>query len=198
MRREGRVSPKPPVELRDLDLIARVLGRDDRHAFGELVRRHQSAVRAFLRRLTNSQHALADDLAQETFIQAYRDLAKFRGTAPFHSWLFGIAYNRFRQHRRREQPTETWAGDVTLAHATGGGESTEPGHADAVALRHDLANAMNRLSDDERSAIHLCYDAGLSHDEAAQALGWPLGTLKSHVLRGKEKLKTYLRAWEPA
>src|ERR1035438_5183166 len=84
-----RVDVKP-VNDRETRLIARVLAYDDRHAFSELVRQHQSAVRGFLRRLTGGRHALADDLAQETFIEAYRNLGRFHGESAFAAWLFGI------------------------------------------------------------------------------------------------------------
>jgi len=85
----------PPPPISDAQLIARVVVRDDRHAFGELVRRHQSAVRSPLRRLTNGNAALADDLAQETFLLAYRNLKSFRQDAKFSTWLYRIAYNAF-------------------------------------------------------------------------------------------------------
>jgi len=84
------------VSLSDADLIARVLLDDDQNAFGELVRRYQSPVRAFLTRMTRGDSHLADDLAQETFIRAWKHLASFRGGARFSSWLFGIAVNEFR------------------------------------------------------------------------------------------------------
>ena len=87
--------------LSDGELIARVLVQDDRHAFGELVRRHQSAVRACLRKLTAGNHALADDLAQETFLLAYRNLRSFRQQAKFSTWLYRIAYNAFLAERRK-------------------------------------------------------------------------------------------------
>ena len=83
----------PPVS--DAALIARVVVSDDRHAFGELVRRHQSMVRATLRKLTGGNTALADDLAQETFLLAYRNLKSFRQEARFSTWLYRIAYNAF-------------------------------------------------------------------------------------------------------
>jgi DNA-directed RNA polymerase specialized sigma24 family protein len=67
------------VELTDADLIARVLVDDDQHAFGELVRRHQSSVRGLLRQLTRTDVELADDLAQETFLRAYKNIGGFRG-----------------------------------------------------------------------------------------------------------------------
>src|SRR5438093_11522729 len=89
------------VELTDADLVARVLVDDDQHAFGELVRRHQSAVRGLLRQLTRTDIALADDLAQETFIRAYKNIRSFRGEARFSTWLYRIAYNCFREAARR-------------------------------------------------------------------------------------------------
>lgn len=176
-------------------LIARVLVYDDRHAFGELVRQHQSAVRGFLRRLTGGRHALADDLAQETFLEAYRNLGRFHGESSFAAWLFGIAYNRFRSSRRRQRETVEWSGEVDLPEAAAGHETTMSAAPATVDLQQDLAAALARLSADERSAIHLCYSEGLTHEEAAGVLGCPLGTLKTHVLRAKDKLRVYLRVW---
>jgi len=75
------------VELTDADLVARVLANDDQHAFGELVRRHQSSVRGLLRQLTRTDLPLADDLAQEAFLRAYKTLASFQGEARFSPWL---------------------------------------------------------------------------------------------------------------
>lgn len=178
--------------------MVRVLADDDRHAFSELVRRHQSTVRAFLRRLSGGQQALADDLAQETFLEAYRNLAKFRGGSAFATWLLGIAYNRFRNSRRREKPTVEWSGDDTPAEVAAGTDTTSPAPTAASDLRQDLSHALAQLSPAEQSALHLCYTEGLSHEEAAGVLSVPLGTVKTHVLRGKEKLRTLLRAWAPA
>ncbi|MBK7794338.1 MAG: sigma-70 family RNA polymerase sigma factor [Betaproteobacteria bacterium] len=89
----------PPVT--DEQLIARVVVQDDRHAFSELVRRYQSGVRATLRRLTAGNHALADDLAQETFLAAYRNLRSFRQEARFSTWLYRIATNAFLAEARK-------------------------------------------------------------------------------------------------
>jgi RNA polymerase sigma factor (sigma-70 family) len=75
----------------DTALVARVVANDDRSAFELLVRRHQSPLRNFLRRLAKNDAARADDLAQETFIKAYRSMASFAGTAKFSSWLYRIA-----------------------------------------------------------------------------------------------------------
>jgi RNA polymerase sigma-70 factor (ECF subfamily) len=176
-------------EPSDAALIARALLDGDRHAFGELVRRHQSAVRAHLRKLTGGNVALADDLAQETFIQAYRNLKHFRGEAKFSTWLYRIAYNTFVSDTRRirEMPLPEEAT-----------EADEPAEErDNPNLRMDLERAMKHLTEAERAAIVQCYHNDLTHEEAAYVLDCPLGTLKTNILRAKEKLREHLTAWQP-
>lgn len=175
----------------DSELIARVRRGDDRSAFGELVQRHQSAVRNFLRHLTRGDHATADDLAQETFVRAYGALARFRGGSNFSTWLLGIAHNVYRNHRRRpEWDAARWedvsAGTIVVPPSTRGAD-----------LEHDLAVAMSQLSRDEQLAIHPACRQGLSHGEIAALVEWPLGTVKTHLNRGKEKLRQLLAAWNP-
>jgi len=177
------------VELTDADLIARVLVDDDQHAFGELVRRHQSAVRGLLRQLTRTDLALADDLAQDTFVRAYKHIRSFRGEARFSTWLYRIAYNCFREDARRRK--ELVGIDEEQLQAEADPQAVDPG------LRHDLMHALNLLPLRERSAVLLCCQNGLSHDEAARVLDIPLGTVKTNVLRGREKLKKMLAAWGP-
>lgn len=175
------------MSLTDADLIARVLLEDDHHAFSELVRRHQSAVRGLLRQLTRSDLALADDLAQETFLKAYKNIRSFRGEARFSTWLYRIAYNCFREGARRRK--ELVGIDETQLEA-----EQDPQTVDA-ALRQDLMHALKLLPLHERTAVLLCCQNGLSHDEAARVLDIPLGTVKTNVLRGREKLKKTLAAW---
>jgi len=174
----------------ETELIERVRVRDDRAAFGELVRQHQSAVRGFLRHLTRGDDALADDLAQETFILAYRQIGRFRGEARFSTWLLGIAHNQFRNARRKLLT----APDQTSVDAD---ESTVPAATRAADLRADLDAALRELSADERLALHLGYAQGLSHGEIAALVDWPLGTVKTHLARSKEKLRHLLAAWNP-
>ena len=175
------------VELSDADLLARVLVDGDQHAFGELVRRHQSPVRGLLRQLTRTDVELADDLAQETFIRAYKNIRSFRGESKFSTWLYRVAYNVFREHARKRK--ELVGIDEEQLQAQADPQTTDP------ALRHDLMNALSQLPLHERSAIVLCCQNGLSHDEAARVLDIPLGTVKTNVLRGREKLKRMLAAW---
>ena len=185
-----------PPPISDAALIARVVVSDDRHAFGELVRRHQSAVRATLRKLTGGNAALADDLAQETFLLAYRNLKSFRQEAKFSTWLYRIAYNAFLADMRKmkEQPLPADADVDALASVDPGGHGSV---ARGAALSLDLERAMAVLSAAERAAIVQCYHNDLTHEEAADVLGCPVGTVKTHILRAKEKLRTRLGAWAP-
>lgn len=178
----------------DAALIARVVVSDDRHAFSELVRRHQAAVRATLRRLTSGNSALADDLAQETFLLAYRNLKSFRQEARFSTWLYRIAYNAFLADARKMK--ELSMPDDAEALPPADGTVTE-GVARSATLAIDLERAMSVLSDAERAAIVQCYHNDLTHEEAAEVLGCPVGTVKTHILRAKEKLKARLGAWAP-
>jgi len=178
------------VPLDDAELVTRVLVEDDQHAFAELVRNHQSAVRGLLRQLARNDLGLADDLAQETFVRAYRNLARFRGEAKFSTWLYRIAYNCFREDARKRK--ELVGIDENQLEAEYDPQTVDP------ALRHDLMHALQMLPIHERSAIVLCCQNGLSHDEAARVLEIPLGTVKTNVLRGREKLRKMLSAWGPA
>jgi RNA polymerase sigma factor (sigma-70 family) len=173
----------------DAELIARVVGRDDRDAFAELVRRHQSAVRRFLRQLAGDA-ALADDLAQETFLEAWNHLARFRGEASFPTWLLGIAHNRWRNAWRRRRTERAAAAALAPPEAS-------PSPAPRSDLRQDLASALQALSAAERTAIHLFYQQGLTHSEIAAVLEWPLGTVKTHLARAKDTLRQRLSAWNP-
>ena len=175
----------------DSALVARVVLTDDRAAFGELVQRHQSAVRRFLRHLTHGDAALADDLAQDTFVQAHRRIADFRGAAAFSTWLLGIAHNYWRNAHRRQR-------DVPLEAKHLAAQESVPSPAPASDLKQDLAQALRALAPDERTALHLCYQEGLSHREISALLGWPLGTVKTHLNRSKEKLRPLLAVWNPS
>lgn len=176
--------------MTDAELIARALVAEDRVAFGLLVQRHQSAVRRFLRHLTRGDAALADDLAQETLVNAWQSLARFHGSSSFSTWLLGIAHNQWRNARRRDRH------HVPLDES-GAPELTAPAGTMQSDLRHDLATALAQLDADEQLALHLGYQQGLSHGEIAALLDWPLGTVKIHLARGKVRLRQLLAAWNP-
>jgi RNA polymerase sigma-70 factor (ECF subfamily) len=146
-------------------------------AFGRLVHMHQQGLRAFLRRLGARD---ADDIAQETFVFAWEHMARFDSARPFRPWLFGIAWRKFREGKR------SWLRRLTRqGHATADMETAlqpDPG------LKLDLAKALGDLSPEQKAALLLCLGCEFTHAEAAEALAMPLGTVKSHVARGREKL----------
>ena len=187
--------------LTDAQLIARAIVAQDQHAFAELVKRHQSSVRACLRKLVAGNHALADDLAQETFVLAWRNLKSFRQEARFSTWLYRIATNCWLAdaRKRKEELLGDRVDDVasedddTMPHV----DDAQADHARGVSLKLDLERAMATLPEAERAAIVQCYHNDLTHEEAAYVLGCPVGTVKTHVLRGKQRLKAALAAYTP-
>jgi RNA polymerase sigma-70 factor (ECF subfamily) len=171
----------------DRALVARALLGNDRRAFEQLLRRHQGMVRAQLRRLLRGDEAAADDLAQETFLLAWRKLEQFRGEARFSTWLYRIAYACFLQLlRKRSWP----AGDGDDGELERLAASPQP-----VDLQLDVERAMQCLSRAEQTVLLHCVQLGLSHEEAAYVLAMPRGTVKTHATRGKAKLRARLAAW---
>lgn len=173
----------------DQGLVARVRLGGDRRAFEQLVRRHQGMVRAQLRRLLHGDEAAADDLAQETFMLAWRKLDQFRCEARFSSWLYRIAYTCFPQAYRAPSKRDR-VGDESIA------QLQAP--ARAMDLQLDLERAMRQLSSAKQAVLLHCVQLGLSQEEAASVLAMPLGTVKTHALRGKAKLKMWLEDWRNA
>lgn len=170
-------------------LVARARG-GEAAAFEAIVRQHAPRVRQQLRRLAWPDEALADDLAQETFIQAWRALPGFRADAQLSTWLHRIALSRWLMQRRRgalpAQPIDEL------------GDAQPPASAADAFLRIDLARAIARLPLHERIAVVHCLQLEMSHEEAAVVLGLPLGTVKSQVMRGKARLREWLADWRPA
>ncbi len=153
-------------------------------AFARLVERHQAPVRAFLRRLLGRNWDEADDLAQDVFVAAWGSLGRLKDPGGFRSWLLGIAWrkaqDRMRSGLRSQARDRSWLDETAPA----GGVSQED--------RLALADAMAELPADQRACVALCLADGWSHAEAAEALGLPLGTVKSHVARGRARLLAVL------
>ncbi len=175
----------------DLTLIARVLEKNDQRAYSELVNRYQSQLRYSLRQLTGWDLALADDLAQETFIKAFRNLHRFRGEAKFYTWLYRIAYRQFASHYRSRKPVEALP-DLDEHHA----EASDGNASGETDLHRDFARALAQLPSDQAMAIHLHMHREYSHQEISDIMECPLGTVKSHIQRGREKLKVLLSEWQ--
>jgi RNA polymerase sigma-70 factor (ECF subfamily) len=164
----------------DLDLVALAVA-GGREAFGELVRRHGSAVRGLLRRM-GADPALADDLAQDAFLAAFEQISDFRGEGTFQAWVKRIAARLYVKRWRRDARMDLMAETPEPEAGTAEGEA-------GAAVRLDLDEALRTLSAPERVCVSLCYGGGLSHSEASVALNAPLGTVKSHVKRGLDKLR---------
>jgi RNA polymerase sigma factor (sigma-70 family) len=179
------------MSLSDQELIARVVSRKDQHAFAQLVLRYQSALRTWARRLCNGDTHLADDLAQETFMKAYVALGAFRAEAKFSTWLYRIAFN-IAANRWRAKKVEWCELDENEDIAV------EQCNVQQFHAKKDVEAAMQTLSAGQQLAIRLCYEDGFSHEEAASIMGIPLGTVKTHIARGKLKLQTQLASWQDA
>lgn len=167
------------ASLHDVELCA-LAATGDRRAFEELVRRHGSTVRALLRRMGASP-SVADDVGQDAFIAAFEQISDFRGEGAFAGWIRKIAARLYLRRMRKERRLVELVSD-----------DTEPAPDSGTDGRIDLDGAMKSLSSVEKVCVTLCYGAGVSHAEAAEALNLPLGTVKSHVKRGLDKLRARL------
>jgi RNA polymerase sigma factor (sigma-70 family) len=170
------------ASLHDVELCSHS-AMGERRAFGELVRRHGSAVRGVLRRM-GAQGAEADDVAQDAFLTAFERIAEFRGEGTFAAWVKKIAARLYLRRLQRDRRLGAMTAEAVE-------DEAEIVHGDADATI-DLEEALKVLSAAERLCVTMCFGAGLSHTEAAEALNLPLGTVKSHVKRGLEKLRTRL------
>lgn len=170
--------------LHDLELAA-FAAAGGRREFGELVRRHSASVRGLLRRM-GAEPALADDVAQDAFIQAFERCGEFRGEGSFAAWVRRIAARLYLKRRAREA---RWADQAEVE------DQADPTPDRSRAI--DLDQALQSLSEIERVCVSLCHGAGLTHTEIAAATNLPLGTVKSHVKRGLDKLRARLQP-EPA
>ena len=177
--------PETLAGAAEASVVALAATGDDR-AFAELVRRRQGMVRDLMRRLSGDR-AFAEDLAQLAFVQAWRQLQRLQSPGAFGGWLRAIAVNVWLQEVRRAPARfETPEADLPEPEPDG------PEPDDLAAARLDLSRALLRLKAPERVCVVLSYSEGLSHAQIAEATGWPLGTVKSNVTRGSERLRAWL------
>ena len=165
-------------------LIVSLAGTGDRDAFAELVRRRQAWIRNLMRRCCGDA-VLGDDLAQQVFLQAMQDIRRLRNPKKFGAWLKTLAINVWRRHLRTkdalkdaEEPGEI---EMTQRESTG------------VAL--DLEGALAALSTPVRLCVVLSAQEGMTHGEIAKHTNLPLGTVKSHIRRGTQRLQQLLGAY---
>jgi RNA polymerase sigma-70 factor (ECF subfamily) len=163
--------------------LVRAARNGSQSAFARLVATHERALRGFLRK---SGFGDADDIAQEAFLAAWSSLGRLREDDGFRAWLFGIAWRKALDHsrsaRRAARRDQAWSEDLA---------EDAPRGAD-LADRMALEAALADLPPDQRACVTLCLGQGWSHGEAAEVLNLPLGTVKSHVTRGREKLLSVL------
>ena len=156
----------------------------DAGAYDEIVRRKQAHVRSLMRRLSNDR-TLAEDLAQQAFVEVWKSLPKLDAPAAFSHWLRAICLNVWLQHFRRknllvlDNDAVDWVAEPRV--------HERPEH------ELDLAAALGLLPATVRLCVVLAYQEGMSHAEIAEATSLPLGTVKSHILRGSARLRELLR-----
>ena len=174
-------------------VLARRASDGDREAAGMLIDRHHAAVRRFLRRLTGRDD-VADDLAQDTFVRLLRYVDRYDERYPMRTWLLTIArrltINRAR-HESRSMPSD----DLTRVQS-GGPDPSEPVQRDdeQTLLRQQLDAAIEKLSPPQREAVVLFHQQQLSVQDVAAVMQLPVGTVKSHLHRGRAVMRQYLSA----
>lgn len=155
----------------------------DRSEFIAYVESNQKALRRFLTALCCGDSALADDIAQETYMKAYMSADGFRGDARFSSWVYRIAYNTFISYRRSIRPHS----DVSEAAAVASDDSADSG------FRYQpLYAALDRLNERERTAVLLFYIEGHTIKEISAIVDASEDAVKQHLSRARKHLKTLL------
>jgi RNA polymerase sigma factor (sigma-70 family) len=169
----------------EISIVLLAMNGDDA-AYGELVRRRQDAIRNLLRRLTR-EASLADDLAQQTFVQGWQTIRGLKSPGAFGGWLRKLAVNFWLQHARSSRQERALDDDLRAEHPISN-----------VSRQLDLDAALAQLPRDMRLCIVLAYNEGMSHAEISQIASIPLGTVKSHITRGSARLRELLHAYGDA
>ena len=163
-------------------LLVSLARNGDQAAFAELVSRRGAGVRSLLRRSSNNA-ALADDLAQQTFLRAWVKLKQLKQADRFGSWLRQLAINEWLQHIRKH---DALALSDTVDDESLATNQTRPD------IARDLEEALKQLPTAARLCVVLSYQEGMSHREVSDATGLAAGTVKSHIRRGTQTLKRLL------
>lgn len=158
----------------------------DKQQFIEHIESNQRAIRRFLTALCCGDSALADDLAQDTFVKAYLSCDSFRDESKFSTWIYRIAYNTFVSNRRSARPTEP----IAAAEQTGAAEGS-----DSSFRYQALHMALGRLSDKERTAVLLHYMQGYDINEIAEINASTPEAVKQQLSRARKHLKLFLNSY---
>ena len=186
------ISPDHPAQPEsDQPLIDAVLAGDPAQ-FNGLVMRYANRLYRFI--LKNVGHAaLAEDLAQETFVEAYRQLPTFRGEAKFSTWLFGIALNKIRNYINRSPDGRQQHSPMRILRSDPASDGNPTQLLEKKQTLLALQQAMETLPTELRESLILVAMEELPYEEAAQLLGIPVGTLKSRVHRARDLLRRSMR-----
>jgi RNA polymerase sigma-70 factor, ECF subfamily len=181
--------------VEDNVLIERILKDGDQHAFKTLVIKHQSQIRVFARRLCAGCHSTADDIAQETFISAFRNLKGFKRQSKLSTWLHSIAYRQFlaviktrTKNKNIQRAIEEKVEVYSINNDEPADIATNWFARDTVETNILIEQLMATLTPIERVCISLFSYTGLTHNEIAEELEMALGTVKSHINRAKQKM----------
>jgi len=179
------------MHLDDAAAVARAAAGDE-DAFRALVERHSRSVFRLAFRMTGSVED-AEDVVQDTFVRAYRQLARFEARSNFATWLYRIGFNCaidfLRSRRTRETPQEAETLDRLAPHA-GGPSSEDLVFAGQIGAR--VQDALNALSEQERAAFLMRHYHGCSIDEICTALGLKTNAAKHSIFRAVKKMRTEL------
>lgn len=181
----------------DRILVERVQ-QGDKQAFGLLVAKYQRRLMRLIARLVRDP-AEVEDVAQETFIKAYRALPGFRGESAFYTWLYRIGINAAKNHLASKGRSVSVAGVFEGdEEAAGGDESLRDNDTpDRVLMSKQIAAtvnaAMEALPEDLRNAIVLREIDGMSYEEIAQVMDCPIGTVRSRIFRAREAISEKLK-----
>jgi len=176
----------------DKELVRRVK-KGDRHAFDLLFSRYQHKILNLVGRYLRDREDI-EDIAQETFIKAFRALPRFRGESAFYTWLYRIAINTAKNHlvaRSRRPPGVDV--DVEEAEFMDGTDALKESENPESALARDELSAeidlaISQLPDDLRSAVTLREFDGLTYEQIAEIMDCPVGTVRSRIFRAREAI----------
>lgn len=197
-------APAPSPADTDLILVERTVAGDQK-AYGLLVLKYQRRIERLIGRMVRDTD-LIEDIAQETFIRAYRALAQFRGEAQFYTWLYRIAVNTAKKAlvdlRRDPVVSETalrggGGGDDDDETSAVENELTSAETPETVLAAKEIAatvnSAMEALPEELRQAVTLREIEGLSYEEIAEVMNCPIGTVRSRIFRAREAISAKVK-----